>query len=52
MNKCKVVEEAGITKDFFVRPEEINFFRDNLEEKLLPNRGRGEKLDDPFYFIQ
>ena len=52
MNKCKPVEEVGITKDFFVRSEEIAFFRDNLEEKLPYNRGRGEKLDDPFYFVQ
>ena len=53
MNKCEVVEEVEITKDFFVRAEDINFFRDNQEENLNnTSSGRGEKLDDPFYFVQ
>ena len=46
------MEEIEITKDFFVRAEEINFFRDNEEANLYPASGRGEKLDDPFYFVQ
>ena len=45
----------SITKDFFVRPEIESFFTggyvDRMYEQLMSN-GRGERWEDPFYFLQ
>ena len=44
----------SITKDFFVRPEIESFFTgghvDRMYEQLM-NNGRGERWEDPYYFL-
>ena len=53
LRNCKMQAEE-IKKDFFVQPEVRKFFIDGHEDDLysqLTESGRGERLEDPFYYL-